>query len=97
MKWTFVDSCGLGVVPKPLAHGRVFHAFKKLQNGSYGLPHVSSSQSGYHPPGPSALSEPLKPTFFPAREHIPTGTAPHGAFLEPAMPGTAVFIISEDQ
>lgn len=92
MTWTFIDSCGLEVVLKPLANERVFHAFKKLQNGSYGLPHISSLQ-----PDPSSQPEPLKPTFFTAREHIPTGTAPHGAFLEPAMPGTAVFIISEDQ
>ncbi|MCJ7814419.1 MAG: hypothetical protein MUP31_00050, partial [Xanthomonadales bacterium] len=69
MTWTFIDSCGLEVVLKPLAIVRVFHAFKKLQIGSYGPPHISSLQ-----PGPSSQPQPLKPTFFPAREHMLTGT-----------------------
>lgn len=36
MTWTNVDSCGLVVFPKPLASGRVFHAFNKLQTVALG-------------------------------------------------------------
>jgi len=95
MKWTFVDSCGLGAVPKPLANGRVPDAFKKLQIGSYGLPQSPNSHSNYS--GPGSQIEPLKSLFLPAQELMPAGILRPGAFFWPVMAGSYVFIISEDQ
>jgi hypothetical protein len=45
MTWTIVASCGLEVFPKPLANGRVFHAFDKLQTVALGhhTPQVRNS------------------------------------------------------
>ncbi len=50
MKWTLVDSCGLGIVSKPPATGRVFSAFNKLPHGSHGFSQPLNSQSAHHPP-----------------------------------------------
>ena len=98
MRWTFVDSCGLDVVPKPPANGRVSLTFNKLQSGSYGLTQPSSSHPVHHPHGPVVRSVPLKPLSFPAREHILAGTPGLHALFKPAMAGnTAVSITSEDQ
>ena len=49
MTWTIVDSCGLDVFPKPLASGRVFHAFNKLQTVALGYhtPQVRNSATIY--------------------------------------------------
>jgi hypothetical protein len=47
MKWTFVDSCGPGIVSRPQANGRVAGAFNKLQDGSYGLSQLARSRTGH--------------------------------------------------
>ena len=98
MTWTFVDSCGLGVVPKPPANGRVSHTFNKLRSGSYGLAQPSSSLPVHHLHGPVVRSAPLKPLSFPAREHILAGTPGLHALFKPAMArNAAVSITSKDQ
>lgn len=58
MTWTIVASCGLDVFPKPLANGRVFHAFNKLQTVAMGhhTPQVRNPATSYPAPaGPRAL------------------------------------------
>jgi hypothetical protein len=75
MKWTSVDSHGLDVVLKPLANRRVFHALKKLQDGSLGLAQSSILSSGFHTPGISRRLESLKALLFTARK-------PFGGFCE---------------
>jgi len=51
MKWTPVGSHGLEVVLKPLAMERIFHALKKLQDGSHGPTQASTWQAVHYPPG----------------------------------------------
>jgi hypothetical protein len=98
MRWTFVDSCGLDVVPKPPANGRVSHIFNKLQSGSYGLTQPSRSQPAHHPHSPVSRSERLKTLFFPARRHLLAGAIWLRAFFKPAVAeNAAVSITSEDQ
>jgi hypothetical protein len=70
MMWTPAGSHGLEVVLEPLAKERVFHALKKLQDGSHGPTQASTWQPDHHTPGAHCQFEPLKALFFPAREHI---------------------------
>jgi len=98
MRWTFVDPCGLDIVPKLPANGRVSHTFNKLQSGSYGLAQPPRSQPVHHPHGPASRSEPLKPLSFPVCGHLPAGATQLHALFKPAMAGNAaVSITSEDQ
>jgi len=98
MRWTFVDPCGLDIVPKLPANGRVSHTFNKLQSGSYGLTQPSRSQVIHHPHGPASRSESLKPLSFPARRHLLAGAIRLRAFFKPALAeNAAVSTTSEDQ
>jgi len=63
MKWTYVDSHGLGAVHKTQANGRAFQALQKLHNGSFGSTRSSIWHADRHTPGFSLLSELLKAPF----------------------------------
>jgi len=76
MKLTPVYSQGLDVVLKPLAYRRVFHALKKLQDGSLGLAQTSIWQSDLHTPGISRRLESLKAPLL-------TAPKPMGGLCEP--------------
>jgi len=84
MKWSFVDSCGLDIVLKPQANGRVFHAHEKLQQGSYGLTKASIRQPCHRTLGACRQFDPLTILFFRTREYICRSSA-------------AVFVISKEQ
>jgi len=91
MTWTIVDSCGLDLVPRSLANGRAFHAFRKLQIGSYGPSYASSSRLDHNPPGP------LNSSFFPAHEHTLSATTYRNAFFESSVARSGALITTEDQ
>lgn len=98
MRWTFVDSCGLDVVPKPPANGRVSLTFNKLQSGSYGLTQPPPSQAIHHPHNSVSRSEAVRPPPCPLRAHLPAANTRQRAYFGPAMAQDAAeSIISEDQ
>ena len=104
MKWSLVDSYGLDVVLRTLAKIRALHALQKLQHGSYGLSEASIRQAGQHTFGACHQFEPLKTSFFRARESACSWNCPDhrrpmpecSVFgYPPLSSNTAVFVISE--
>jgi len=97
MTWTIVDSCGLDAVPKFLASGQAFFAFRELQIGGYGPSHASSSQPDLSPSGTHARSEPLNSLLFPACEQMLSDTTHRNDFFESSAADSVTAIITEAQ